>query len=84
MFACRDFGRFRNLPLLAKYSAPDSRKYDLHQNHIAGSFFPVKFMGREDSQEKTARFTANTKYKSQSETENVAAHPRRSQLGSVF
>lgn len=61
-----------NLAPVAEYFVSKSHKYHLHQNHIAGSFSLVKFMGREDSQEKLPD-------KSQSETENMAAHPGRSE-----
>lgn len=42
----------QNLAPVAEYFVSKSHKYHLHQNHIAGSFSLVKFMGREDSQEK--------------------------------
>lgn len=68
----------QNLAPVAEYFVSKSHKYHLHQNHIAGSFSLVKFMGREDSQEKLPDLR-QTKYKSQSETENMAAHPGRSE-----
>lgn len=68
-----------NLAPVAEYFVSKSHKYHLHQNHIAGSFSLVKFMGREDSQEKLPdlRQTQNINHKS--ETENMAAHPGRSE-----
>lgn len=55
----------QNLAPVAEYFVSKSHKYHLHQNHIAGSFSLVKFMGREDSQEKLPdlRQTQNINHK---------------------
>lgn len=52
-------------PQISEYFVSKSHKYHLHQNHIAGSFSLVKFMGREDSQEKLPdlRQTQNINHK---------------------